>query len=168
MRGYTLLEVVVAMAVFGIFLMALTTVTAELVRYERSLKVDYFRHPQIMAVIARMRRDVLDAHGPQPYRNTYDGYSMSPKTLILESVQASGGVNMVIWDFSTPGEVRRIAYNVGVPTRWVARGVPPDFNNSVEVDAVGAPGRPYGVRLLARDDEGNVTIDQIFQPRSHN
>lgn len=166
-RGYTLLEVVIAMAIFGIFLMALTAVTGQMVQHERRLKIDYLRHPQIMAVIGRMRRDVLDAHGADPYRNSHGGYVMSPKTLILESVQPGGGVNTIVWDFNTPGEVHRIAYNVGVPARWVARGVPPDFTSSVEIGAVGIPGRPYGVRLTARDEQGRVSIDQLFQPRAH-
>ena len=165
--GYTLLEVVVAMAVFGIFLMALTAVTGEMVHYERRLQIDYLRHPQIIAVIGRMRRDVLDAHGASPYRNSHDGYVMSSRTLILESVQQGGGVNTIVWDFNTPGEVHRLAYNVGVPARWVARGVPAGFSSSVEIDAVGIPGRPYGVRLTARDEQGRVSIDQLFQPRAH-
>jgi hypothetical protein len=154
------------MAVFGIFLMALTAVTGQMIRHERRLAIDYLRHPQIIAVITRMRRDVLDAHGAQPYRTEHAGWVMNSKTLIVEAVQPGGGVQTVVWDFNTPGQVHRIAWNVGVPTQWIARGVPADFSSSVEIDAVSMPGRPYGVRLMARDQEGRLAIDQIFQPRA--
>ena len=71
----------------------------------------------------------------------------------------------MIWDFSKPGEVLRRSYNVGVKTDWVARGVPPEF--AVEIEAVKFAGRPYGVRIVAKDQEGRVAIDQILQPRAH-
>jgi prepilin-type N-terminal cleavage/methylation domain-containing protein len=165
--GFTLLEIVVAMAIFGIFLLVIGILTSEMRSYEKRLPVNFMRHPQISAVVARVRRDVLDAHGSKPYRNSHGEYTMSPKTLILESVQATGGVETVVWDFSKPGEVRRISYNVGVASEWVARGVPEDFSSSVTLDAVDIPGRPYGVRLIAKDRNGRIAIDQILQPRAH-
>lgn len=164
--GYTLLEVVVAMAVFGILLSVLAVLTAEMRFYEKRLPVNFMRHPQIISVIERLRRDVLDAHGQAPYRDTHDGYTMSEKTLILESVQRSGGVQTIVWDFSIPGEVHRRAYNVGVADHWVARGVPEDFS-SVEIGDVGIPGSAYGVRITAKDRNGRIAIDQILQPRAH-
>ena len=167
LRGYTLIEFVVAIAVFGVFLMILTSLTMQMRRSEKTLPVNFMRHPQIMSVLARMRRDVLDAHGADPYREEFDGYTQSPKTLIIESVQESGGVQTIIWDFRTPGEVLRRSYNVGVGTNWVARGLPKEFSNELVVDAVGIPGRPWGVRLTARDAEGRLAIDQILQPRAH-
>lgn len=178
--GYTLLEVVVAMAIFGMFIVAFFLLTAEMRTYEKRLPVNFMRHPQVISVVARLRRDVLDAHGPKPYRSTHDGYTMSEKTLIIESVQENGGVQTVVWDFSVAGEVRRRAYNVGVATEWVARGVPEDFSSEVLIDAAaiaknpaspnsGAPpsGRPYGVRIVAKDRNGRISIDQILQPRAH-
>jgi prepilin-type N-terminal cleavage/methylation domain-containing protein len=166
-RGYSLIEVVVAMAVFGTFLMILGVLTVDMRRNEKRMPVNFMRHPQIDAVISRLRRDVLDAHGASPYREAHDGYTQGPKTLILESVQQNGGVNIIIWDFRNAGQVRRRAYNVGVVTEWVARGVPEDFASSLELDAVGIPGRPWGVRVTARDERGRIAIDQILQPRAH-
>jgi len=165
--GYTLLEVVVAMAVFGIFLMILGVLTVEMRAQEKRMPVNFLRHPQIVVVISKLRRDVQDAFSANPYPEVFREYSQSPKMLIVQSVQESGGVQTIVWDFRTSGEVHRHAYNVGVSTDWTARGLPADFSNSIEVDAVGIPGRPWGVRVTARDGEGRIAIDQILQPRAH-
>jgi prepilin-type N-terminal cleavage/methylation domain-containing protein len=165
--GYSLLEVVVAMAVFGSFLFILTILTAEMRAHEKREVINFMRHPQVVAVLSRMRRDVYDAHGSKPYRNEYGGFTASAKTLILETMRANGGVEMVVWDFSEEGVVTRHSYNVGLPTTWVARGLPPDFSSELVIDAVDIPGRPWGVRVVARDAKGNVAIDQILQPRAH-
>jgi prepilin-type N-terminal cleavage/methylation domain-containing protein len=166
LAGYTLLEVVVAMAVFGIFLLILGVLTVEMRSQEKRLPVNFLRHPQIITVIAKMRRDVVDAFGSDPYPETFREYTQTPKTLIVQTMVGSG-VQTIIWDFREEGVVRRSAWNVGVATEWVARGVPSDFSNSIEVDAVGIPGRPWGVRIKARDGKGRIAIDQILQPRAH-
>ena len=158
------------MALFGVFLVIFFMLTAEMRQWEKRLPVNFMRHPQIMSVIARMRRDVLDAHaanGNNPYRHSHDGYKMSPKTLILESLLPTGGVQIIVWDFSTAGLAKRVAYNVGVKTHWVARDLPSEFTDNVDIDAIQLPGRPWGVRFIARDRNGKVSIDQILQPRSH-
>lgn len=165
--GFTLLETVVAMTILGMFLAMLFLVQADMRAWEKRLPVSYMKHPQIMAVLARVKRDVIDAHGAEPYRTTHDGYTMSDKVLIVESVQADGGVRTVVWDFREPGVVRRRSYNVGIFEEWVARGVPRDFSERVTMDAVGIPDRPWAVRITARDQGGRVAIDQILQPRSH-
>lgn len=165
--GFTMLELVVAMAIFGSFLVLLMSLTGLMRSTEERLTIDYMTHPQISAVLSRLRKDVQDAHGSDPYLTSHDGFTQSPKTLLIESVQANGGVQKIVWDFSKPGEVRRRAYNVGVVTEWVARGLPPDFSSDFAIDAVEIPGRPWGVRITARDKEGNVAIDQILQPRAH-
>jgi prepilin-type N-terminal cleavage/methylation domain-containing protein len=166
-RGYTLLEVVIALAIFGMFLMIVASLTAEMRGYERRLPINFMKHPQIASVVMRMRRDVMDAHGSDPYKPEFNGYTQSPKVLIIEAVQPNGGVQTIVWDFSTPGEVHRKAFNVGVATEWIARGVPPEFSNDLVLDAVGIPGRPWGVRLTAKDERGRIAIDQILQPRAH-
>lgn len=165
--GYTLLEVVVAMAIFGIFLIVLGLLTTEMRGWEKRLPINFMRHPQVASVIARMRRDVIDAHGVEPYPETYGTFTQSPQTLIVETIQQDGGQQTIVWDFRTPGEVQRHAYRVGVRTTWRARGLPPDFSKSLTFDAVEIPGRPYAVRITAKDKEGKIAIDQIFQPRAH-
>ena len=164
--GYTLLEVVVAMAVFGIFLFILAQLTTEMRSHEKRLPVNMHKNPMVISVLARLRRDVLDGLGRDPYRNEHDGYVSSPKVLILETVNTSGGSEMVVWDFRTPGEVRRRAYNVGNATEWVARGLPLDFSQ-LEIDAVKTgSGAAWATRIVAKDRKGQLAIDTILQPRA--
>lgn len=164
--GYSLLEVAISMAVFVAIIAILAILTAELSAHQKRAPMNFMKNPQIVNVLSRMRRDVMDAHGPQPYENTHDGYTMNEKTLIIRTITQTGGVETVVWDFGTPGIVKRRSYNVGVATEWVARGVPPSFN--VELDAVDIEGRPWGVLVRGRDEEGRIAIEQILQPRAHN
>lgn len=155
------------MTIFGTFLAIAFALTAEMRRYEKRLPVNFMRHPQIISVIARMRRDLLDVQisaNKVLYVPEHDGYVNGPKTLIIEAGLTTGS-QIVVWDFSEPGVVRRVSYNVGVKSEWVARGVPPEF--SPEIDSVKFAGRPYGVRLIAKDSNGRIAIDQILQPRAY-
>lgn len=163
--GYSLLEITVAMAIFSIFLATLFVLTAEFRRHEKRMPINFMKHPQVISVIARLRRDVLDAHGTNPYRNEHDGYTMSAKTLILETVNAAGGTEIVVWDFSKKGEVLRRSYNAGVAANWTARGLPLSFTQNWEFDALKIGDGPYGVRIQSKDDHGRLAIDQILQPR---
>lgn len=165
-RGYSLMEVVVAMAIFGAFLAVVFILTAEMRSWEKRLPVNLHKHPQVAAVVSRLRRDVLDGHGAKPYRNEHDGYTMDEKVLILESVQQNGGVQMIVWDFREPKIVRRISYNVGAKKEWVARGLPDDFS-SVEIAAEDIPNaKAWAVRIQAKDRNGRLAIDQILLPRA--
>ncbi|HEX6085487.1 MAG TPA: prepilin-type N-terminal cleavage/methylation domain-containing protein [Thermoanaerobaculia bacterium] len=165
-RGYTLLEIVVAMAVFGVFLMILAQLTTEMRSHEKRLPVNMHKHPMVISVLTRLRRDVLDGYGVRPYKNEHDGYVSSPKVLIIETVNNSGGSETVVWDFRTPGEVRRRAYNVGNANEWVARGLPLDFSQ-LEIDAVKTgSGAAWATRIIAKDKKGQLAIDTILQPRA--
>ena len=167
-RGYTMLEIVMVMAIFGIFLMVLVAVTADMRGYEKRMPVNFMTHPQVMAVLSRMRHDVNDAWidpaNPDPYPEAFEKYKQSNKTLIIKTF-VGGGVQTVIWDFSTAGEVHRISYNVGVPTEWIARGLPDDFYATL--DALEIPNRPFGVRVRASDKKGMLSVDEYLQPRAH-
>ena len=173
-RGFTLLEVIVSLTIFGTLLVIAFALTSQMRMWEKRLPVNYMRHPEIMSVIARMRRDVLDVQVFEgkiyldQYQDQYDNklYTNNSKTLILQTL-LDGGLQTIVWDFSEPGVVRRLSYNVGVRSIWVARGVPIDFSSGVDVEAVEFPGRPYGVRLRAEDSSGQIAIDQILQPRTH-
>lgn len=164
--GYSLLEITVAMAIFSIFLATLFVLTAEMRQHEKRLPVNFMKNPQVIGVIARLRRDVQDAHTKKPYLETHDGFSMSSKTLIVRTVAETGGEQIVVWDFSKRGEVLRRSYNVGKATDWRARGVPPSFTQDWEFDAVKIGNAPYGVRIQAKDERGRLAIDQILQPRA--
>lgn len=165
--GFTLMEVTVAMSVFGIFLAIMFTLTAEMRMWEKRLPVNYMRNPQIINVVARMRRDVLDAYGADPYyEEAYHGFEPSEKVLIMDTLHPTGTSETVVWDFREPGVVRRISFHGGIRTQWAARGLPKQFS-SVHLDAVEIPGRAYGIRLKATDEKGQLAIDQILQPRAH-
>lgn len=160
--GYTLLEVVVAMAIFGMFLVVLAQLTAEMRFQEKRLPVNMHRHPQVIAVLARMRRDVMDS---LRYQKTHDGYVSARNVLIVDTI-VNGYQQTVVWDFRTPGEVRRRAYQVGVAQEWVARGLPPSFTE-LTIDAVRtSPGAPWAARIIAHDEKGRLAIDTILQPRA--
>lgn len=166
--GFTLIEIVFATAILGIFLFALVTLESEMRAWERRLPINFMKHPQIVSVLSRLRRDVQDVHigaSGKIYKEEHDGFTNGSKTLIIESLQESGEIQTIVWDFSKPGQVLRRSYDVGVSRDWVARGLPEWFD--LEVEAVLFPGRPYGVRVLATDGKGKLAIDQILQPRAH-
>ena len=154
-----------AMAIFGFLLFVILSLTMELTNYERKLRINFFRHPQIIAVIARMRRDVIDAFGDDPYNVSVDGYKNADKTLVLETLRDVGGTQIVVWDFSTPGVIVRRAYNVGGVTTWRARGVPPEFAAGIGIKGAENKNGAPGVRVVALDTRGQVAIDQTFFPR---
>ncbi len=164
--GYTLLEAVFAMAIFGMFCTVLFLLTAEMRFYEKRLPINMHKNPQVISVLSRMRRDVLDASSRQPYEKTHGEYTSSDKVLIIKTMMPNGGEQTVIWDLRTPGEVRRRAYNVGVPEDWVSRGLPVDFSTA-EIGAVKiTPGSAWATRITARDEKGRIAIDTILQPRA--
>jgi prepilin-type N-terminal cleavage/methylation domain-containing protein len=158
-NGYTLLEIVMVLAIFGIFILVLVEVTADMMNYERRNPMNFMMHPQVSVVVARMQRDVEDATAPY-YKGSVDTYTQGPQTLILY-VLSPGGAQDVVWDFSQKGEVHRYSYNVGVKTEWMARGLP-DF----QLTDFPIEGKPDSVRIKAYQG-GKLAIDQIFQPRPH-
>ncbi len=171
MRGYTLIEVTVLVAVFGVFLMIFFMLTAEMRGWEKRLPVNFMKHPQVGAVMSRLRRDVLDAYIPfgssTPYRKRLGTFEMSRNVLIIETLQTVGTAETVVWDFREPGVVQRHSYIAETKQdTWTARGLPRTFD--VEIDAVRViTGRPWGVRITAKDEKGRLAIDQILQPRTH-
>lgn len=166
-RGYSILELVVSLGVLGAIILILAVLTAEMRKHQERQPMNFLKHPQISAVLARLRHDILDAYGANPFQPTRTyGYSQTRKTLVLETLLPNGGLQTIVWDFREPGLVRRRAFNVGVETQWVARGLPPDFD--CQIDAEDLPGDgPFAVRIKAYDEEGNLAIDQIVQPRTH-
>ena len=165
-RGYTLLEMVFALAIFGILCTILFVLTAEMRFSAKHLPINMHKNPQVISVLSRMRRDVLDAASRQPYEKSYGEYTSSAKVLIVETMMPNGGQQTVVWDFRTPGEVRRRAFNVGVADDWVTRGLPVDFSN-LEIDAVKTgTNAAWATRITARDEKGRIAIDTILQPRA--
>jgi prepilin-type N-terminal cleavage/methylation domain-containing protein len=166
-RGFSTLEMVVVLSVFGVLIWILISLESEMFRNERRFPVNYMTHPEVIAVLARLRRDVLDSYNyPSRYPDQQTPlYEQTPKTLILGVIQPTGFSETVVWDFRVPKQARRISYNVGqVSSDWLARGLP-DFN--VKVDSYTMPDDTIAVRLQALDETGTLAIDQIYEPRSH-
>jgi len=164
-RGYSLMEVIVAMALFGVFLFIIVTLTAEMRRNEKKWPVNFFARPEIGSIVARIRHDVLDATS---FPDNIDTYSQSPTSLIVYTIdpdRSSG--ETVVWDFSKAGEVHRKVYKANhLTTEWVAREAP------IFVCTLPPPPQPDSgdeqqVHIQALDKEGKVAIDQIFIPRPH-
>ena len=84
-RGFTLMEVVISLALFGVFLFIIGQLTSEMRYYEKRYPVNFMAHPQVNAVIARLRKDVYDS---TEYPETYETYTMGKQTLILETLEA--------------------------------------------------------------------------------
>lgn len=165
-RGFSLLEIVIVLAMFGAFLWIVVVLTAEMVGYEKRLPVNYLAHPQIGGLMARLRRDVSSACCSY-YPDSYATYTQSSNTLIVETLVRSGFSERVVWDFSTAGEAHRHAFSAGAETsHWIARGLPP----RIVVADFPIPNKPQktdSVRIQAYDAKGRLAIDQVFQPRAH-
>jgi prepilin-type N-terminal cleavage/methylation domain-containing protein len=159
--GFTLMEVVVTLAVFSIFLLIIVTVTAEMRRQEKKYPVNFMAHPEVGSVMARLRKDVLDA---KYYPAEFQGYSQSQQTLLVYTLRQTGFGETVVYDFRTRGEVHRKAFNATqLSSDWMARGVP-----NFRVDAFTLGNGQDGVRITARDEQNRLAIDTILVPRPHN
>lgn len=162
-RGYSLLEVIVAMAIFGMFLFMVTALTMSMKRSEKAWPVNLMKNPQVTSVLARLRRDVLDATPPY-YPGSIGPFPEQTSTALLLSVlEPDGTSRAVVWDFTIPGEVHRRAYLANQEVAdWVARGTP-QFSIA-GFDELG--GEPEGLRIQATDEHKLLVIDQILQPRA--
>ena len=159
-RGYTLLEIVVTLAVFGIFLWIVVVLTAEMRANEKRYPINYMAHPEVSAVMARLRRDIFDTTF---YPQNFQGYEQSPQTLLLYTIDQSGFGKTVIYDFRTHGEVHRKEYNATqLIGEWVAHGVPDFHFDDFTLDT-----GQVAARITARDEQNRLAIDEIFVPRPH-
>jgi prepilin-type N-terminal cleavage/methylation domain-containing protein len=159
-RGYTLLEIVVTLAVFGIFLFIVVVLTAEMRANEKRYPVNYMAHPEASAVMSRLRKDILDT---KYYPNDFAGYEQGHQTLLLYTLDQTGFGKTVIYDFRTHGEVHRKEFNANqLAAEWVAHGVP-DF----QFDSLDMGNGQVAARITARDEQNRLAIDEIFFPRPH-
>jgi prepilin-type N-terminal cleavage/methylation domain-containing protein len=169
-RGYTLMEVSVVLAIFGIFLFIVVTLTAEMKRQEKKYPVNFLGHPEVNAVLARIRRDVADTTAYYP---EYAGVAASPAVLWVDTITEAGTSEVVMYDFRTPGEVHRRVYNSaqGLVSEWVAHNVP--VFTCLQLDPDMPPYLPHGsngIELMAVDvstKPPRLAIDEIIIPRPH-
>jgi prepilin-type N-terminal cleavage/methylation domain-containing protein len=159
-RGYSLIEISVTLALFGVFLFIIVTLTAEMRRNEKRWPVDFMAHPDVSAVVSRLRRDVYDS---KYFPDAWQSYTNGDSTPIIYRITPSGSGETIVWDFRTPGQVTRHAWTANQPQGdWVARGTP-----SFTTQQYDAPNGQRGLRVLAVDDKGKLAIDQILIPRPH-
>lgn len=158
-RGFSLLEMVVSVAIFGVILLVLTILEGEMKRFDRSMRLQLLNHPEPTAVLARVRRDVLDSRG---YPGHYGRYEQSPSTLLLYGLDDTGQPETIVYDFSQPGVAIRMAFGVkGESSEWRANGVP-----RFTITDAAMPDGGIAVRVQARS-KGKLIIDAIIQPRIH-
>jgi prepilin-type N-terminal cleavage/methylation domain-containing protein len=159
-RGYTMLEIAVTLALFGVFLFIIVTMTAEMRRNEKKWPINFFTHPDVGSVLARMRRDIYDSTA-QP--ENFETFNASPLTLIVYTINNDGTAETVVWDFTTPGEAHRKAFKATLlSSEWMARGVP-SFTATTEA----MPSGENAIRVQATDKERKLAIDEIIVPRPH-
>jgi prepilin-type N-terminal cleavage/methylation domain-containing protein len=159
-RGYTMLEIVITLALFGVFLFIIVTMTAEMRRNEKKWPVNFFAHPEVGSVLARMRRDIYDSTA-RP--ENFETFSASPLTLIVYTINNDGTAQTVVWDFTTPGEVHRKAFTATLlASEWMARGLPV-FTATTEP----MPSGRDAIRIQAMDKERKLAIDELIVPRPH-
>jgi len=158
--GYTLVEVLAAMAIFSIFLIVLVGLQREFIRFDREIRIQMFSHPAPLSVLARLQRDILDSTS---YPMEFGEWSQSPDTLIL-SVPGDTGSSVVVWDFSEVSGARRFEYggeDGALPVEWIARSVP-----RYEIGSYEMPDGRVAVRVRSYDEEGRLSVDRIILPRA--
>jgi len=159
-QGMTLIEASIGLAIFGTFVLILVSLQSEMVRFERSVRLNTHDHPDLQSLIARVRRDVYDCVS---YPLTFDTFSQSPVTLIVSHVQPDGTIETIVYDFSNPRTVaRRLFRGPDLAATWKAEGMP-DFR----VASYDMPEGMVAVRLTARNEKGETIVDRVFQPRVH-
>lgn len=152
-RGATLIELVVAMAVFTVFLVVFSLVMVEYRRLDAEVGQGWLLHPDEMAVIARMRRDVSDARG---YGEEFNSRSQAPDYLILDRPKG----RTITWELQPDAAIRTEWQGLTAMSTWRARA-PRQF----AIDSWTLPDEKFAVRLLGRSTEGVTIVDQIFTPR---
>lgn len=160
-RGYSLMEVVVVMALFGVFLFIMVTLTAEMRRNEKKWPINFLARPEVGSILARVRHDILDSTS---FPDTIDKYSQSPTTLILYTINQDGTAETVVWDFNQPGEIHRLAFKATLlSSDWKALEEPVFISSLEPMES----GNEQQVHIRAIDKEGKIAIDEIFVPRPH-
>lgn len=161
-NGYSLVEMVFALAIFSMLILVVVGLENQMLRLDRSMRIKFMVHPDDMAVIARLRRDVVDAQG---YPTSLGRYRQSPTTLILSGRTEEGAIEEVVYDFDTRGLARRLTYSGNQKTgEWVGRGLPKFRISSFEMPEDAG----LAVRLRGYDSKDQLIVDQIVFPRREN
>jgi prepilin-type N-terminal cleavage/methylation domain-containing protein len=152
--GYSLVELVVTTAVFGIFLMILVGLEGHFRKLDTSSRVELLAHPENISVLTRLRRDTFSSHG---YPASFAGHIQSPTTLILTK---AANVT-VVWTFDGHRARRSEYAGFAVSSAWVANAVPRYAIGSYEM-----PDGAVAVRIRGYDRKGGLAVDEILTPRA--
>jgi hypothetical protein len=150
----TVIELVVAMAVFSIFMVILALIAADFASLERGVRFRWFLHPEDAAVITRLRRDVLDSTG---YPAEHAGEPQTARHLIL----SMGAARTVTWTFTAQRVVRSEWTGSAKQGEWSANATR-DFS----IGAWSTPNGQIAVRVSGRSRDGSLVVDQVFVPRT--
>jgi len=152
--GFTLLEALVTLAIAGVLIFMVVMLQSEMFRFDRDFRLNLMTHPELQAVLVRVRRDVLDA----------DSYEHSPTSLILAGRDQQKRPIRIVYDFSEDSRARRLVFNASDEqlSLWMARGVP-----KLRVTTYPLPDGEVAVRLRGFDRNGDLTVDQVVEPRGH-
>lgn len=162
-----MMEMVVALAIFGILLLVLTSLEKQFVQLQLRSRANLMKHPETSAVHSRVRKDILDSSG---YPEKHLDFVQGPSVLLLSSTDAEGQPAVIVYDFRTGATARRITYSGEVVTsEWTARGVP-----RYKIESFEMPDGGVAVRLQAFDFEKTksgaeverLVLDQITEPRA--
>jgi len=162
-----MMEMVVALAIFGILLLVLTSLEKQFVEMELRSRANLMKHPDASAVISRIRKDILDSAG---YPEMHMDLKQSPEVLLLSSKDAEGQAQVIVYDFRTGTIARRMTYRgEELTSEWTARGVP-----RYRIESFEMPDGGVAVRLQAFDfvrtktggENERLVLDQITEPRA--
>lgn len=166
-NGFSMMEMVVALAIFGILILILTSLEKQFVEMELRSRASLMKHPDASAVNSRVWKDILDSSG---YPEAHMGFRQSPTVLLLSTNDAKGQPQIIVYDFRTGTTARRLTYRGDDLTgAWAARGVPRYRILSFEM-----PDGGVAVRLQAFDfvktksgtEVERLVLDQITEPRA--
>ena len=122
-RGYTMLEIVIALALFGVFLFIIVTMTVgdAAQREEVAGQLFHASGSGQRAGADAARHLTTAPRGPTTSTRT----AVRRLTLIVYTINNDGTAETVVWDFTTPGEAHRKAFKATLlSSDWMARGLP--------------------------------------------
>lgn len=159
-RGFTLVEMLVTVAIFGVFVIIIGSLTYNMYYVQQKWPINYMSHPEVGGVVARVRRDVLDS---LYYPAEFQGFVQTKRTLLIYVIGQDGYAKTIIYDFRKSNEVRRLEYkSKELESTWIGHAMP-----TFEIESYTLDSGQDAVRLKAVDTGGKLAIDQIFVPRSH-
>lgn len=156
-RGFSMLELVVAMAIFAVFLVALLELQREAISFDRTIRIDWTPNAYPTSVASRLRRDVQEASS---YPAEFLHFRQSPQTLILRR-SAETPPRTVIYEFDPASSRRREYVGEDPAAFWEARETPRFI-----VDAAEGLNGEIGVSLRGFDATNRLVVEGDFFPRA--